>query len=43
MKQAKNLNNKNTTQEERLEKDFKIARAIDLIKGLNIYKESISE
>ena len=30
-------------QEERLKKDFQLARALDLIKGLNIYKESLSQ
>ena len=30
-------------QEERLAKDFQLARAVDLIKGLNIYQESISQ
>ena len=32
-----------TPQEERLAKDFQLARAVDLIKGLNIYKESLAE
>ena len=32
-----------TPQEERLERDFQLARAVDLIKGIDIYKESLSQ
>ena len=30
-------------QEDRLAKDFQLARAVELIKGLNIYQESFSQ
>ena len=33
--------NKLTSQQERLNKDFQLARAVDLIKGLNIYNDSL--
>ena len=36
-------NTKKTPQEERLEIDFQLARAVDLIKGLDIYKESLTQ
>ena len=32
-----------TPQEERLEIDFQLARAVDLIKGIDIYKESLTQ
>ena len=32
-----------TSQEERLEIDFQLARAVDLIKGIDIYKESLTQ
>ena len=32
-----------TPQEERLNKDFQLARAVDLITGLDIYKDSLSQ
>ncbi len=34
---------KKTPQEERLEIDFQLARAVDLIKGIDIYKESLTQ
>lgn len=37
----KNETNKKTPQEERLQIDFQLARAVDLIKGIYIYKESL--
>ena len=32
-----------TPQQERLEKDFQLARAVDLVTGLDIYKDSLSQ
>ena len=32
-----------TPQQERLNKDFQLARAVDLITGLDIYKDSLSQ
>ena len=32
-----------TPQQERLKKDFQLSRAVDLIKGLDIYKDSFSQ
>ena len=32
-----------TSQQERLEKDFQLARAVDLVIGLDIYKDSLSQ
>jgi len=39
----KKESNKKTPQEERLEVDFQLARAVDLIEGINIYKESLTQ
>ena len=36
-------NTEKTPQEERLEIDFQLARAVDLIKGIDIYKESLTK
>ena len=35
--------NKKTSQEERLELDFQLARAVNLIKGIDIYRESLTQ
>ena len=35
--------NEKTPQEERLERDFQLSRAVDLIKGIDIYIESLSK
>ena len=32
-----------TPQEERLQRDFQLARAVNLIKGIDIYKESLTQ
>ena len=41
------MENKNTeeisSQEKRLASDFQLAQAVDLMKGLNIYQESLSQ
>ena len=34
------ITGKNLTEIDRLKKDFQLSRAVDLIKGLSIYKES---
>ena len=39
----KQENNTISPQEERLQIDFQLARAVDLIKGIDIYKESLSQ
>ena len=41
--EQENESEKLTPQEERLSKDFQLARAVDLIKGLGIYQESFSQ
>jgi len=35
--------NEKSPQEERLERDFQLARAVNLIKGIDIYKESLTQ
>ena len=35
--------NEKTSQEERLELDFQLARAVNLIKGIDIYRESLTQ
>ena len=42
-KEKENLDSKLSPQEERLLIDFQLSRAVDLIKGLSIYKESLIE
>ena len=42
-KEKENLDSELSPQEERLLIDFQLSRAVDLIKGLSIYKESLIE
>ena len=42
-REKENLDSKLSPQEERLLIDFQLSRAVDLIKGLSIYKESLIE
>ena len=39
----KNKTSEKTPQEERLENDFQLARAVNLIKGIDIYRESLTQ